>query len=94
MIELKNEAASVFEKRKCKFNKKVTWSVQLETVKMLTPDSSQSQFKFQVFSVKEEELGSFPRKESLWYLEILCHKYLFDIIYVFWYYTLHSAFSV
>ena len=68
MIESKNEAAPdpVSERRKCKkFNKKVTWSVQLETVKMMTPDPVHSRFKFQVFSVKEEELGSFSIKESL-----------------------------
>ena len=66
MIESKNEVVSVSERRKCKkFNKKVTWSVQLETVKMMTPDAAQSRSKFQVFSVKEEEIGSFSREESL-----------------------------
>ena len=69
MIESKKEAVSVSERRKGqKFTKKVTWSVQLETVKMMTPDPSQSRFKFQVFSVKEEEVGSLSRKGSLWYL--------------------------
>ena len=66
MIESKNEMVSVPESRKFKkFDKKVTWSVQLETVKMMTPDPSQSRFKFQVFSVKEEDVGSFSTKESL-----------------------------
>ena len=63
MIESKNET-TVSDRRK-KANKKVTWSVQLETVKMMTPDPLQSRFKFQVYSVKEEEVVFFPRTESL-----------------------------
>ena len=79
MIESKSETASTFERRKFKkFNKKVTWSVQLEDVKMMTPDPYQSRCKFQVFRVKEEEVGYFPRKESLWERYLL----LFDINYI------------
>ena len=63
MIESKNET-TVSDRRK-KANKKVTWSVQLETVKMMTSDPLQSRFKFQVYSVKEEEVVFFPRTESL-----------------------------
>ena len=61
------DAAFTSDRQKIKkLSKKVTWSVQLETVKLLTPDVPSS--KFRVFRVKEEDedLGpSLTRKQFL-----------------------------
>ena len=61
MTQSKQETASVSQMsisegmKKRKFNKKVTWSCQLETVKVITPEITKSTSKFKVFSVKEED---------------------------------------
>ena len=52
------------EGRKLKKNvKKVSWSSELETVRVLTPEIGHS--KFRVFRVREEEEGDSTRKTVL-----------------------------
>ena len=69
MTESRQEVANISNpsssegKKSNKNIKRVTWSSQLETVRVMTPEIAHS--KFRVFRVREEDEGELTRKSVL-----------------------------